>query len=143
MYLIEVLCKGNTDVLRSRDRFGYSVLDYTIVYKRLYCFIYVYYKCDFKELSQVLMNGLIESLCTGQEIDPANEAQYPVNHPQMVGFKIAQVLLRDDDLQKIISSIFLLHAVKHDRADILLEVYENCYYLPKLVKFDQKTFPMT
>lgn len=103
IYLVEVFCKGNIDILKSRDKFGYSVLDYTIVYKKLYCFIYIYYKCDIKELSQDLMNGLVESLCIGQEIDTANESQYPVNHPQLVAFKISQVILRDNDLQKLVS----------------------------------------
>ena len=31
--------------LTARDKFGYSVLEYSLIYKKLYCFIYIFYKC--------------------------------------------------------------------------------------------------
>lgn len=33
----------------------------------------------------------------------------------------------------------LINAIKHDRADILLEVYENCFFLPVLAKHEKST----
>ena len=37
----------NTDILKiplnSFDKFGYNCLDYSIMYKKLYCFIYIYF----------------------------------------------------------------------------------------------------
>lgn len=99
IYLVETFCEGKMHILKMRDKFGYSVLDYSIVYKRLYCFIYLFHKCKIKDLDQ-LANGLVESLCTGQDLNTVNETQIPANHPQRAAFKIAQVLLRDDETQK-------------------------------------------
>lgn len=44
MYLTDVLKIG----MYERDQFGYTILDYSLVYKKLYCFIFLYYRCGFK-----------------------------------------------------------------------------------------------
>ena len=59
MYLHETLgCDFS-----ARDKYGYSCLDYAITYKKLYCFIYIYYKCGARRISKELLMTIIPMLC--------------------------------------------------------------------------------
>ena len=57
MYLVE-----SGSPLDMVDRFGYSALDYALVYKRLYCFIYLYYRCRFTQVNNDLVSNIVDSL---------------------------------------------------------------------------------
>lgn len=48
--------------LRLQDKFGYSALEYAMVYKRVYCFIYLFKKCGFTTINPALINKIVDIL---------------------------------------------------------------------------------
>ena len=60
IYLVDVL---HTDV-NTRDKFGYSPLEYSVVYKKLNCFIYLLYNRGIKTFKPELVESVAISLFT-------------------------------------------------------------------------------
>lgn len=48
--------------LTAQDQFGYTVLEYAMVYKRVYCFIYVFKKCAHRTVNPSLINKIVDAL---------------------------------------------------------------------------------
>ena len=56
----------------ARDKYGYSSLDYAVTYKKLYCFIYIYYKCGVRRINKELLMTMVPMLCQQDRTDTDN-----------------------------------------------------------------------
>lgn len=59
IYCLEILEQD----LSSRDRFGYNALEYSLMYKRLNCFLYLLYNRGCKDINPALVETIATSLC--------------------------------------------------------------------------------
>lgn len=48
--------------LDARDHFGYTALDYSLIYVKPHCFVYLFYKCNRREVSLHLLPQILKSL---------------------------------------------------------------------------------
>ena len=120
MYL-EQNCKMD---LNQKDQFGYSVLEYAMVYKKVFCMLYITEKCQFTKVNVSLINKVVDTLLTNDDA---------------LSIKITQLIVRNEQLKKQIGAVLLASAVKHSRLDVFEDVYENCVYLPRLAANDNST----
>ena len=56
---ILIYLDGKTD-LASRDRFGYSVLHYSLMLNKVYCFIYLFFKKEIQFNNEVMKQTLMQ-----------------------------------------------------------------------------------
>lgn len=84
------------------------MLDYALVYKKLYCFIYICYRCGFTNVNQELVPNIIDTLL--QAKDPAS-------------LKIVQIILREPKLSRSLGPVILVASIRHGRLDIVEDVY--------------------
>ena len=105
--------------LHLRDQFGYSILDYSLVYKKLYCFIFIYFKCKQTELNSDLIPNIIDTLLSQK--DP-------------ISTKMLQIILREKELSKMLAPPMIVAAIRHGRLDVVEDVYQNCIYLPEMAR---------
>ena len=117
-----------TDVLKismyERDQFGYTILDYSLAYKKLYCFIYLYYRCGFKQITSALIPKILDALLESND-KPSNQ--------------ILQLMMREEDLRESVGPLLMLAAIRNSRLDVVEDVYENCIYLPQMAMKDKST----
>ena len=57
-----------------------------------------------------------------------------------VTFKMMQIIIRDGQLSQTFGPVLLINAIKFGRIDIIEEIYERCYYLPRMAARDQSTY---
>ena len=50
-----------------------------------------------------------------------------------------QLLVRTPSIATLIGPLLLANAINFGRADIVEQVYDNCFYLPKLARTEQGT----
>ena len=135
IYLVDAL---HIDV-GQRDKFGYSPLEYSVVYKRLNCFLYLLYNRGFRTFKPELVESVAVSLFTENPGQPDFNKVLASDGETTTSFKIIQILLREPDLCKMFAPIFLINAIKNQRLDILEEVAHRAYYFPKRAERDKSS----
>lgn len=68
-----------------QDSFGYSVLDYSIVYNKIHCFMFLVFKCGLKKLSSKHLDHISEVLC---------------KNPSELSKKFVTIIMNDKELSK-------------------------------------------
>jgi hypothetical protein len=140
MYCAEILGMD----LTNRDNFGYNILEYSLMYKRLNCFIYLLYNRGCKEINPALVETIAANLCqpATQEEKKSPNCSYSVDGKGKitVTFKLIQILLREGDMSTIFGPVLLINAIKFGRVDIVEEIYERCFYLPRMAVRDSSTY---
>lgn len=128
MYCSDVL---NID-LDVMDKFNFSALDYSICYKKLYCFIYIYYYRKNKNFNHQHLPMMAQTLC--QRAAAVSGMPAPDDEAT---FHLVQLLVRTPSIASLIGPLLLANAINFGRADIVEQVYDNCFYLPKLARTEQ------
>ena len=57
-----------------------------------------------------------------------------------MAFKLIQILLREGEMSQIFGPVLLINAIKFGRIDIVEEIYERCFYLPRMAVRDSSTY---
>lgn len=114
------------------DKFNFSALDYSICYKKLYCFIYIYYCQKNQSFNHQHLPMMAQSLC--QKAQSVNGMPAP---DEEATFQLVQLLVRTPNIAALIGPLLLANAINFGRSDIVEQVYDNCYYLPKQARTEQ------
>ena len=140
MYCAEIL--GHD--LTNRDKFGYNALEYSLMYKRLNCFIYLLYNRSCKEINPALVENIASTLCQPpspeEKKNPNSSYSVDGKGKITVSFKLIQILLREGEMSSVFGPVLLINAIKHSRIDIVEEIYERCFYLPRMAVRDSSTY---
>ena len=48
--------------MKHKDRFGYSCLEYAMMYKKLYCFLFIYYKYGHKTIAEGVLQNITDKI---------------------------------------------------------------------------------
>jgi hypothetical protein len=90
------------------------------------------------------VDNIAANLCqavTAEDKKNANCSYAPDGHGKItVSFKLVQILVREGQMSTIFGPALLINAIKFGRLDILEEIYERCFYLPRMAVRDQSTY---
>jgi hypothetical protein len=107
MYCVEVL-----DVPpETLDDFGNSAVDNSLIYLRLYCFIYLWYARGCKMINKKLTSNIAEAMATCQKEDSLN---------------FVKLIMKTDgevSLKHSLKKELMFAAIKSGRADMVYEIF--------------------
>ena len=102
--------------MKQRDRFGYSCLEYSLMYKKLHCFLFVYYKYGHKIINESVLQNIADRI---------------VKDGTATDMAFLNIILNEKILAEQLAPVLLLTAIKYQKINMIQIIYEACIYHPE------------